>query len=56
MTAVIANWKTTAAGVALLAVTLSFLLGRVDLQQYLAAVGVLGGVGLVLAQDAKKTG
>jgi hypothetical protein len=49
---VFASWKTSAAGVALLAVTAVFLMGRITLNQFMAAVGMLAGGGFVLSKDA----
>lgn len=47
LTALFRNWKTTAAGIALLACTVMYLRGLVTLEQYLGAVGMLGGGGLI---------
>jgi len=54
MKAIVANPKTSFAGLALLAVTAAYLLGRLDTQQYLVAFGALSGAGLMLAKDGEK--
>jgi hypothetical protein len=46
------NAKTTCAGVALIAISIAFLLGRLPTNDYLAAVGAIAGSGLVAARDA----
>ena len=46
------NWKTTACGIGLVAITIMYLRGAVTLEQYLGALGMLGGGGLIIASDA----
>lgn len=53
MDAILKSWKSTTAGVAILAVVAAFLLGRIDLHQFLAAFATLAGAGLVAAKDAQ---
>jgi hypothetical protein len=52
--AIFKDWKTSVMGVAVLAVTAAFLMGRVDVHQYIVLVGTLAGSGLVLAKDGGK--
>ena len=47
------NWKTTCAGVALLAVTVMYFMGKVPTDGYMAAVATLGALGLMAAKDSK---
>lgn len=53
MNAIVQHWKTTAAGVALLAVTAAFLLGRITLEAYMASVGALAALGFMVGGDGK---
>jgi hypothetical protein len=48
------NPKSSLIGLAVLAVTMAFLLGRVTIEQFLTAIGVLTGGGLLAAKDAEK--
>jgi len=47
------SWKTTAAAIALGAVTVAFLLNRIPLGEYMATVATLAALGLAMASDAK---
>ena len=48
------SWKTTAAGIVMLAITAAFLFGRVSLNELLGAYGLITGGALVAAKDAGK--
>jgi hypothetical protein len=48
------NWKSGAAGVAIVALAIGFLMGRIDVQTFLGAFALLTGSGLVAARDAGK--
>ena len=50
----IANPKSSAAGVAILAVTCAFLQGRVTLDQFLSAFAALTAGGLLVTKDSSK--
>lgn len=54
MQVLLSNLKTTLTGVAVLAVTITYLLNRIDTTAYLAAVGALTATGFLLSGDAKK--
>ena len=53
LTQIFRNWKTTAAGIGLIAITIVYLRHGVPLEQYLGALGMLGGGGFIAAQDGK---
>lgn len=46
------SWKTTVAGMAGLAMVAAFLMGRMDAQQLLAALGVVLSGGMIASKDA----
>jgi len=46
------NWKTTCAGIALLACAAVFVSGRMTTEQFLAIVSVLASGGFLLSKDA----
>jgi hypothetical protein len=50
----ITNWNTTCAGIAVLALTISFLTGHLEPHAYLALVGTCAGGGLLLSKDGNK--
>ncbi len=50
----VANPKSSIAGLAILAVTFAFLQGRVTLQEFLGAFGVLTAGGLLVTKDSGK--
>lgn len=52
--AAFANPKSSLAGVAILAITYAFLLGRVTLQEFLGAFAVLTAGGLLVSKDSSK--
>lgn len=52
----VANWKTSILGLAAIALTVLLLMGRINHEQYLMALGVLLGGGLLAAKDSTKTG
>ncbi|HZP45424.1 MAG TPA: hypothetical protein VFB15_07230 [Candidatus Binataceae bacterium] len=52
LASLLSDLKTSCAGIALIAITVLFLTGRLGVNQYLAAVGALAGGGLVMAKDA----
>lgn len=54
MDALVKSWKTSVAGVAVLAVTAAFVMKQIDVQTYMAVVGVLAGGGFLAAKDGGK--
>lgn len=54
MRAVFKDWKTTFVGVAVLGITIALLIGKIDLQQYLVAFGLLTGGGFLAAKDGSQ--
>ena len=48
------NWKTTAAAIALFAVTVAFLMGRVTFEQYIGSFGAFAAAGFAAAGDGKQ--
>ncbi len=48
------DWKTSAAAIVLVALTIAFLMGIVTLEQYLPASVLVAGGGLFASADAKK--
>jgi NAD dependent epimerase/dehydratase family enzyme len=55
LTQIFRNWKTTAAGIALLAITVMYLRSAVTLQDYLGAFAMLAaGGGFIVSQDGQK--
>lgn len=54
MTAALANWKTTLAGIAVIALAIAFVAGRIPLNEFLGAFAILTGGGLALSKDAEK--
>ena len=56
MNVIFKSWKTTAAGIVLLGLTVAFLMGRITMQQLMGAFGVLAGGGLVAAKDGDVSG
>jgi DNA-binding transcriptional regulator of glucitol operon len=50
------NWPTLLVGVVVLAVTFAFLMGRIDLNEYIAAFGVLTGGGFMLSKTFNVSG
>jgi hypothetical protein len=48
------NWKTTAVGIAVIAIAVAFVMGRIPLNEFLGAFAVLTGGGLALAKDSGK--
>jgi hypothetical protein len=55
LTDVADNWKTTVAGVALIAATIAFLADRITWDRYMEAIGVLAGLGFIAARGNKKS-
>lgn len=43
------NWKVVVAGVALLGVTIAFLMGKLTSQQYMEVIATLAGLGFIAA-------
>lgn len=52
--AAFANPKSSLAGVAILAITFAFLLGRVTLSEFLGAFATLTAGGLLVSKDSSK--
>ena len=46
------SWKTTSAAIGLVAITIVFLLGKLGLNEFLAALALLSAGGLGFAKDA----
>lgn len=46
------NWRTTCMGIAMLMLSAGFLMGRISAQDYVTALGVLTGAGMLLAKDS----
>ena len=51
MQTILANWKTSVSGVAIIALGVAFVLGHITIQQFTAAVSLVAGGGLLAAQD-----
>lgn len=47
------NWKSTAAGLALLVVGAAFLMGKITIEQFLAAFTTISAAGFVVSGDAQ---
>lgn len=46
------DWKTSLAGLAVVFLGIAFLMGRLDLHEFLGAFALLTGVGLHLSKDS----
>jgi hypothetical protein len=50
------SWKTSCLGLAALALTALLMMGRISLDSYMAALGIVAGGGFIFAKDAGVTG
>ena len=51
MRSIVANWRTSLAGVAVLGIGAALATGKISVQEFLAAFAAVTGSGFLLAQD-----